>query len=124
MYGHLAAIEADGRVMKGPLEVRPLYHRLEKRIGGHLLICELALHLIRHIEEQVRKGGLKGADGRPLSGPAALALFQRVKANEAELPGTGVTRIIITEPEGLQKRILRALGLDPSRFQGGWSCLL
>ncbi len=121
MYGQLAAIEADGRVMKGPLEVRPLYHRLEKRIGGHLVISELALLLIRHFEERVRKAGLKGADGQPLSGPAALASFQRVKANEVELPGTGFTRIPITEPTQLQDGILKAVELDPTRFRGGWS---
>ncbi len=124
MYGQLAAIEADWRVMKGPLEVRPLYHRLERRIGGHLVICELALLLVRHIEERVRKAGLKGADGQPLSGPAALASFQRVKASEAELPGTGITRIVITEPTGLQEGILKAVDLDPTRFRGGWSRLL
>ncbi len=67
---------------------------------------------------------MMGADGQPLSGPAALASLQRVKANEAELPGTGVTRIVITEPTGLQEGILRAVDLDPARFRGGWSRLL
>ena len=87
------------------------------------MICELALHLVRRIEERVGKGGLKGADGQPLSGPAALASFQRVKASEAELPGTGVTRILITEPTGLKEGILRAVNLDPVRFRGGASRL-
>ncbi len=64
---------------------------------------------------------MKGTDGQPLSGPAALASFQRVKANEAELPGTGLTRILLTEPTQLQDGILKAVELDPTRFRGGWS---
>ncbi len=124
VYQELAGIERDWHVLKGPLEVRPLYHRQEERIGAHLLVCTLALLVAKYIEVKVRKVGLKAPTGRPLTGVAALDPFVRVKANEAELPGTGLTRIVVTDPPPEQQAVLKAVGLDPERFQGGWSRLL
>ncbi|MGI0156079.1 MAG: IS1634 family transposase, partial [Thermoplasmata archaeon] len=124
VYQELAVIERDWHVVKGPLSVRPLYHRLERRIGGHLLICQLALLVTRLIELRVREAGVKDAEGQLLTGSGALEAFHTVKANEAELPGTGVRRIVITDSTALQGRVLTAVGLDPGRFQAGWSRLL
>jgi transposase len=36
--------------MKTTLELRPVYHRLEERIRAHVLLCWLALLLVRLIE--------------------------------------------------------------------------
>jgi hypothetical protein len=38
--------------MKSTLELRPVFHRLEHRIRAHVLICWLALLLIRVTERQ------------------------------------------------------------------------
>ena len=49
-YKQLAAIENAWRDMKHVIDLRPVYHRLEDRIRAHVLLCWLALLLVRIIE--------------------------------------------------------------------------
>jgi hypothetical protein len=49
-YKQLLEVERGWRDMKTRLELRPVYHRLEDRIRAHVLLCWLALLLIRIIE--------------------------------------------------------------------------
>jgi hypothetical protein len=49
-YKQLLAVERGWRDLKTHLELRPIYHRLEERIRAHVLLCWLALLLIRIIE--------------------------------------------------------------------------
>jgi transposase len=51
-YKNLLEAERSFRDLKGTLRLRPVYHRLEERIRAHILICWLALLLIRLIERQ------------------------------------------------------------------------
>src|SRR5213596_3316706 len=46
-YKNLLEAERSFRDLKGILRLRPVYHRLEERIRAHILICWLALLLIR-----------------------------------------------------------------------------
>ena len=49
-YKQLLEVERGWRDMKYTLELRPVYHRLEHRIRSHVLLCWLALLLIRIAE--------------------------------------------------------------------------
>lgn len=49
-YKQLLEVERGWRDMKSTLELRPVYHRLEHRIRAHVLLCWLALLLIRIAE--------------------------------------------------------------------------
>jgi|SRR5690349_10506718 len=49
-YKQLLEVERGWRDMKQILDLRPVYHRLEERIRAHVLLCWLALLLIRLIE--------------------------------------------------------------------------
>jgi len=49
-YKQLLEVERGWRDMKQILDLRPVYHRLEERIRAHVLLCWLALLLIRIIE--------------------------------------------------------------------------
>lgn len=49
-YKQLQDVEAAFRTLKHTLELRPVYHRLEERIRAHVLLCWLALLLIRVVE--------------------------------------------------------------------------
>jgi hypothetical protein len=49
-YKQLLEVEAAFRSLKNTLELRPIYHRLEDRIRAHILLCWLALLLIRVAE--------------------------------------------------------------------------
>jgi transposase len=51
-YKQLLEVERSWRDMKTILELRPVYHRLEERIRAHVLLCWLALLLIRVAENQ------------------------------------------------------------------------
>jgi transposase len=51
-YKNLLEAERGFRDLKGTLELRPVFHRLEHRIRAHVLICWLALLLIRVTERQ------------------------------------------------------------------------
>jgi hypothetical protein len=51
-YKNLLEAERSFRDLKGILRLRPVFHRLEDRIRAHILICWLALLLIRVIERQ------------------------------------------------------------------------
>jgi hypothetical protein len=49
-YKQLLQVERGWRDLKTHLELRPVYHRLEHRIRAHVLLCWLALLLVRIIE--------------------------------------------------------------------------
>jgi transposase len=49
-YKQLFEVERAFRTLKSTLELRPIYHRREDRIRSHVLLCWLALLLVRIIE--------------------------------------------------------------------------
>jgi hypothetical protein len=51
-YKNLLEAEAAFRTMKTTLDLRPVYHRLDDRIRAHVLLCWLALLLIRVAERR------------------------------------------------------------------------
>ncbi len=59
--GHkqLYQVENAFRTLKTTLELRPVYHRLEERIRAHVLLCWLALLLIRVMENQTGQSWTK-----------------------------------------------------------------
>ena len=51
-YKNLANIERDFRIIKSDdLDLRPIHHRLDKRVEAHVLICMLACYLIWHLRK-------------------------------------------------------------------------
>jgi len=51
-YKQLAAVERVFRDLKHTVDIRPVYHRLSDRIRAHVLLCWLALLLIRVAENE------------------------------------------------------------------------
>lgn len=51
-YKNLLEAERGFRDLKSTLELRPVFHRLERRIRAHVLICWLSLLLIRVAEQR------------------------------------------------------------------------
>lgn len=49
-YKQLWEIERVFRDLKNTLDIRPVYHRLNERIRSHILICWLAMVLVRYTE--------------------------------------------------------------------------
>lgn len=54
-YKQLWAIERVFRDMKHILDIRPVYHRPDDRIRSHMLICWLAMVLVRYAENMTDK---------------------------------------------------------------------
>lgn len=57
-YHGLTRIEDQFRVMKSDLETRPIYVRTREHIESHLLICLIALTMIRMIQCKICRSGL------------------------------------------------------------------
>jgi len=97
-YKQLAEVERGFRTLKTSLELRPLYHRLPERIRAHILLCWLALLLIRVIEgetgqtwdalrdafEQVHRVDLRSKDGRARI-VTELTAAQRLPLNKLKI---------------------------------------
>jgi Transposase DDE domain len=122
LYQGLAIIEQGWKEIKGVLDVRPLHHRLDRRIAAHLMLCELAYLLERVIELKVREAGVSGPGG-PLTGWGAVEEFRSMTANQLEVGSTGVKFSRTTEPTARQTEILRAAGLPEDAFRKGWTGL-
>jgi hypothetical protein len=51
-YKRLAGVERDFRSLKTvDLDIRPIHHRLEDRVRGHVLVCMLAAYLVWHLRK-------------------------------------------------------------------------
>jgi len=51
-YDAQYAIEGDFRTLKTPLKLRPMHHRASRRIKAHMLMCGLALMVVRELERR------------------------------------------------------------------------
>jgi transposase len=97
-YKNLLEAERGFRDLKSTIELRPVFHRLEPRIRAHVLLCWLALLLIRVAER--RTGMTWRQINRELGRLHAITLT-----------GPAGTVVQTTEPTTGQSSILRACGL-------------
>jgi hypothetical protein len=103
-YKQLLNVERGWRDMKQVLDLRPVYHRREDRIRAHVLLCWLALLLIRVAEE---------AAGEPWTWNKIRTELQRLHA--VTYTGPAGTFRQTTEPSKPQRDVLAALGIDPPK---------
>ena len=57
-YRGLSQIENQFNIMKGSLETRPLFVRSPEHVRAHLLVCMIALTVLRIIQNKIAKSGL------------------------------------------------------------------
>jgi hypothetical protein len=50
-YKQVKEVEPGFRELKGPLELRPIHHRLEERVRAHVFLCTLASSLSWHLHQ-------------------------------------------------------------------------
>lgn len=81
-YKQLKEAERAFRTMKGPIEIRPIYHHLEDRVRAHAFICMLAYYVA--FELHVRLAPLMFTDTEPLAPADPVAPAQRSTAAKAK----------------------------------------
>jgi hypothetical protein len=99
-YKQLLQVERGWRDIKQVIDLRPVYHRLEERIRAHVVLCWLALLLVRIVETTT------GATWRSLT--AELNRLQVITFTGPD--GTFRQRTELTKP---QRDIYATLQLDP-----------
>jgi hypothetical protein len=133
-YKNLKYVERDFRHIKSDdLDLRPVFHRLERRVKGHVLICMLAAYLTWHLRQawapmtytdeqppaqaspvaparrsasaQAKASRQHDADGRPYrSFQGLLAHLGTLTRNELRFAGTPATVPVLAEPTSEQRQ--------------------
>ena len=139
-YKNLKYVERDFRHIKSDdLDLRPVFHRLEKRVKAHVLICMLAAYLAWHLRQAwapltytdedppVQASPVAPAQrsapaaakasrqhdehGRPyLSYQGLLDHLATLTRNELRFAGTPAVVPVLTEPTSRQKQAFDLIG--------------
>ena len=112
-YHGLTQIEDQFRVMKGDLETRPLYVPTPKHVTAHLLICMIALILLRIIQKRMMSSGNVQPDpdaywSTGLNGHRLQEALNKWKVDL--LPGELYRFMDVDDPD--LKRILDSFGIS------------
>src|SRR6266496_213065 len=139
-YKNLKYVERDFRHIKADdLDLRPVFHRLEKRVKGHVLICMLAAYLTWHLRQawapltytdqdppaqpnpvaparrsqaaQAKASRQHDQDGRPYrSFRGLLAHLATLTRNQVRFAGTPAAVPVLTEPTSEQRQAFDLIG--------------
>jgi hypothetical protein len=139
-YKNLKHVERDFRHIKSDdLDLRPVFHRLEKRVKGHVLICMLAAYLTWHLRQawapltytdeeppeqaspvtpaersasaEAKASRQHDENGRPyLSYQGLLAHLGTLTRNELRFAGTAAAVPVLTQPTSRQKEAFDLIG--------------
>jgi hypothetical protein len=139
-YKNLKYVERDFRHIKSDdLDLRPVFHRLEKRVKGHVLICMLAAYLTWHLRQawapltytdedppvqaspvapaersasaEAKASRQHDEHGRPyLSYQGLLAHLGTLTRNELRFAGTPAAVPVLTDPTSRQKEAFDLIG--------------
>jgi len=139
-YKALKYVERDFRRIKSDdLDLRPVFHRLEKRVRGHVLICMLAAYLTWHLRQawapltytdeeppapanpvapakrsasaQAKASRQHDENGRPYrSFQGLLAHLGTLTRNELRFAGTPAAVPVLAEPTSEQRQAFELIG--------------
>jgi hypothetical protein len=79
-YKQLKEVEKAFRTLKGPLELRPIHHRLEDRVKAHVFLCMLSYYLTWHLRQAWKP--LLFDDEHPADQPDPVAKARRSEQAE------------------------------------------
>lgn len=109
-YKQLLEVEDAFRTLKQTLELRPVYHRLSRRIKAHVVICWLALLLIRVAEVRAER-----TFGATCTWSRMRPLLDRMHLGYFASPSGAIRQR--TETQAEQARLFHAIGVpEPPRF--------
>jgi transposase len=107
-YVQLTEAEAAFRVHKSDLQIRPVWHHREQRVGAHILVCFLAYVLWKTLAASCHQAGL-GDEPRQV-----FAELSEITLVDVVLPtrqGVEVRKRCISQPTEHQRILLQRLGM-------------
>jgi transposase len=107
-YMQLTQIEAAFKCLKSDLGIRPIYHQLEHRVEGHIMVAFLAYCLSVTLKQKLR-GHAPGLTPR-----AVLDKLAAIQMLDVSFPTTDGRLLVMpryTEPDPEQAIVLHQLGL-------------
>jgi transposase len=107
-YTLLTRVESAFRAIKSPLEERPVFHQIERRVETHIFLCVLAYHLLVSIEHTLRKQNIHTSWE---SLREILSTHQIVTVRLPTASGLILSIRKPTTPEPIHKTIYQALGI-------------
>lgn len=104
-YKNLWQIEKAFRISKTDLRIRPIYHRLARRIKSHLNIAFCSYKLYKELERQLK---LKGLSYSP---EKAIGMMKSIYSVKTILPAAQKEVAIVIVKEEEQKTLLNAFDI-------------
>ena len=102
------------RTEKSELNIRPIWHQIEKRVQAHVLFSFLAYAMWKTLQAWMERSGV-GRGARTV-----IEEFARIKAADVILPttaGRDVKLTCVTRPDKAQRAIIERLGIElPERL--------
>lgn len=105
-YKHLWQIEKAFRISKTDLRVRPIYHRLEKRIKSHLNISFCSYKLYKELERQLKEKKLS------VSPEKAIEVMKSIYSVNTILPSSKKEASILIVNDEQQQTLLKAFNIQ------------
>lgn len=105
-YKNLWHIEKAFRISKTDLRIRPIYHRLKRRIESHLIIAFCSYKLYKELERQLAEKNVG------ITIEKAIRLMQSIFVIELALPQAAKTTRIIHVKTDDHRKLLKAFNID------------
>jgi len=103
-YKELWMVEAIFRATKSVLETRPIYHKCDETIRGHVFCSFLALTLMKELEDRL------SAKGQQLEWADVLADLEALRV--VKLRSGAATCELRTTPQGVAGKVVQASGVS------------
>jgi transposase len=104
-YKNLWQIEKAFRISKTDLRIRPIYHRLKRRIEAHINIAFCAYKIYKELERQLIQ---KKMDCSP---EKAINMMKTIYGIQVNLPASGKKKTILFAANHDQKKLMEAFDL-------------
>lgn len=94
-YQHLWQIEKAFRIAKSEIKIRPIYHRLQRRIEAHICISFVAYKVYKELERQLEQ------KQKALSASKVIEIAENIYQITAEVPNTRqkISKILLLTEE-------------------------
>ncbi|MEI9910842.1 MAG: IS1634 family transposase [Bacteroidota bacterium] len=106
-YKHLWTIEKAFRISKTDLRIRPIYHRLDRRIKTHICLAFCSYKLYKELERQLNLKEL------PYSTGQVLNCLKTIYQAQVILPHSKKKKQLFLPLDEIQTSVVQAFGLKP-----------